>query len=147
MARRVKDRFSTAEKHVENCCIDANHIFVRLKQRSPNIVPLEWRQGPRKNFRAWERCPIRFATSANSGRFRRGFSVRHVLAAEADQWSVIDGSLQHKSRGFFSVNALSNGDESYVLLYQPQGAVTGLMSSIVDNERWFLLQARAEPGC
>jgi dTDP-4-dehydro-6-deoxy-alpha-D-glucopyranose 2,3-dehydratase len=78
---------------------------------------------------------------------RQGFAVRQVPPAEADQWSVIDGALQHKSRGFFSVNAISDGHESYVLLYQPQSAVTGLLSCIVGNECWFLLQARAEPGC
>jgi dTDP-4-dehydro-6-deoxy-alpha-D-glucopyranose 2,3-dehydratase len=78
---------------------------------------------------------------------RQGFAVHQVPAAEADQWCVIDGALQHKSRGFFSVNAISDGHESYVLLYQPQSAVTGLLSCIVGNERWFLLQARAEPGC
>jgi len=47
---------------------------------------------------------------------RQGFAVRQVPPAEADQWSVIDGALQHKSRGFFSVNAISDGHESYVLL-------------------------------
>lgn len=81
---------------------------------------------------------------------RAGFDVRRVpAAAAADQWSVIDGALQHRSRGFFSVNgcrSLTSG-ETCVLLYQPQGAVTGLLSARIDGEACFLLQARAEPGC
>jgi len=78
---------------------------------------------------------------------RQGFEVRQVPASEADQWSVIDGALQHTSRGFFSVNGVSSNGESRLLLYQPQAALTGLISTRVDGERWFLLQGRAEPGC
>lgn len=78
---------------------------------------------------------------------RVGFEVTRVPAAQAD-WALIDGALQHPSRGFFSVNGirLASGDER-VLLYQPQGAVTGLLTAHIDGERCFLLQARAEPGC
>lgn len=78
---------------------------------------------------------------------RVGFEVTRVPAAAAD-WALIDGALQHPSRGFFSVNAvrLASGDER-VLLYQPQGAVTGLLTARIGGERCFLLQARAEPGC
>lgn len=78
---------------------------------------------------------------------RRGFESSQVPAAEAEDWSVTDGALQHRSRGFFSVNGVRHGAGSSLLLYQPQAAVTGLISARVDGERWFLLQGRAEPGC
>lgn len=78
---------------------------------------------------------------------RRGFELRQVRAAETDKWSLVDGALQHVSRGFFSVNGVDDGSGARVLLYQPQAAVTGIVSAIVAGERRFLLQARAEPGC
>lgn len=78
---------------------------------------------------------------------RRGFELRQVRAAETDQWSLVDGALQHRSRGFFSVNGVDDGSGACVLLYQPQAAVTGIVSAVVDGERRFLLQGRAEPGC
>jgi oxidase EvaA len=81
---------------------------------------------------------------------RAGFEVKRVpAAAAADQWSVIDGALQHSSRGFFSVSGVRRrrSGKTDMLLYQPQGAVTGLLSARIDGEACYLLQARAEPGC
>jgi len=78
---------------------------------------------------------------------RQGFQVRRVPAAAADQWAMIDGALQHRSRGFFSVNGVVSDAGERVLLYQPQAAVTGVVTARLGGERLFLLQARAEPGC
>jgi oxidase EvaA len=79
---------------------------------------------------------------------RVGFEVTRVPAAAATQWSVIDGALQHQSRGFFSAGGVRlGGGEERVLLYQPQGAVTGLLTARIGGETCYLLQARAEPGC
>ena len=78
---------------------------------------------------------------------RAGFELRRVRAADADQWGYLDGALQHRSGGFFSVNGVTDGESERVLLYQPQAAVTGVMTTRVEGRRWFLLQARAEPGC
>lgn len=78
---------------------------------------------------------------------RAGFRVERVPAAAAEDWSLVDGALQHRSRGFFSVCGLRRGAEEFVLLHQPQGAVTGLVAARIDGEYCVLLQARAEPGC
>ena len=80
---------------------------------------------------------------------RVGFELNRVTAARADHWLILDGALQHKSKGFFSVTGVKFGapDSACVMLYQPQTAITGLISARVDGERRFLLQARAEPGC
>lgn len=78
---------------------------------------------------------------------RRGFELKQVRASQTDKWSLIDGALQHVSRGFFSASGVDDGSGARVLLYQPQAAVTGIVSAIVEGERRFLLQARAEPGC
>ena len=79
---------------------------------------------------------------------RSGFEVTKVKASAAPEWGVVDGSLQHKSRGFFSVVGVEDksGAQS-LLLYQPQGAVTGLLTAQIDADVCYLLQARAEPGC
>jgi oxidase EvaA len=79
---------------------------------------------------------------------RSGFEVSRVKSSAAQEWDVRDGSLQHKSRGFFSIVGVDErcGAKS-LLLYQPQGAVTGLLRAQIDADICYLLQARAEPGC
>jgi len=78
---------------------------------------------------------------------RTGFSVAQVPMAAAADWSVIDGALQHRSRGFFSVCGVHAAGDDFLLLHQPQGAVTGLLAARIAGEHAVLLQARAEPGC
>lgn len=78
---------------------------------------------------------------------RAGFSVHQVPASAARDWSIVDGVLQHSSGGFFSIVGVSDPTGEALVLYQPQAAVTGVLSVRVAGERRFLLQARAEPGC
>lgn len=78
---------------------------------------------------------------------RRGFVVERVPKARALDWALRGGALQHRSGGFFSVNGVEAGGREHVLLYQPQGAITGVLTTMIEGERAFLLQARAEPGC
>jgi oxidase EvaA len=78
---------------------------------------------------------------------RVGFEVTKVPASATDQWGVVDGALQHASRGFFSVIGVSHANGQSLLMYQPQAAVTGLLTARIDGELCALLQARAEPGC
>ena len=78
---------------------------------------------------------------------RAGFELEQVPAAAAHEWCEIDGALQHRSGGFFSVTGVATAQGERLLLHQPQAAVTGLLSARIDGERCFLLQARAEPGC
>src|SRR5687768_12476969 len=83
-------------------------------------------------------------------RIRTGFGVSQVHMKEAEDWELADGALQHRSRGFFSVVGVSPDETSKagrLMLYQPQAAVTGLLTTVLDGERFFLIQARAEPGC
>jgi oxidase EvaA len=80
-------------------------------------------------------------------RSRRNFVVEQVRAAEADDWSLREGALQHRSGGFFSVVGIRDGAGETVMLYQPQAAITGAITARIDGERHLLLQARAEPGC
>lgn len=68
--------------------------------------------------------------------------------ADADRWGVTDGALQHASKGFFSVVGVRPpAAQPTLFLYQPQGALTGVLTARVDGQRRFLLQGRAEPGC
>ncbi|MGQ0486464.1 MAG: NDP-hexose 2,3-dehydratase family protein [Hyphomicrobiales bacterium] len=83
-------------------------------------------------------------------RNRTGFTVSQVPMKAAEDWQLVDGALQHRSRGFFSVVGVSSderGATGRLMLYQPQAATTGLLTTVVDGERFFLIQARAEPGC
>lgn len=80
---------------------------------------------------------------------RGGFERQRVSRAEAAaDWSIRDGFLQHRTGGFFAVaglKGLSDGSER-VMLYQPQGAINGLLRSRSNGAPVWLLQARAEPG-
>lgn len=95
--------------------------------------------------------PVESLTDLESIRdkVRFNFSLQQISCADASAfWSIQDGALQHKSGGFFCVAGFfdpRNGSER-LMLFQPQGAINGLATSFVLNERCFLLQARAEPG-
>jgi dTDP-4-dehydro-6-deoxy-alpha-D-glucopyranose 2,3-dehydratase len=78
---------------------------------------------------------------------RKGFSIRRVKSRDAQpHWSLTDGALQHKSKGFFSVTGVRDNHGERLMLYQPQGAINGMLTRKLGGERHFLFQARAEPG-
>jgi oxidase EvaA len=80
---------------------------------------------------------------------KQGFVVEKISLDQLPDWSFQDGALSHRTGGFFSVAGIKPdqpSDDERVLLYQPQSAITGLLTSICNGERYFLLQARAEPG-
>ncbi len=78
---------------------------------------------------------------------RKGFSIRRMQRREAlPHWALTDGALQHKSKGFFSVTGVRDNHGERLMLYQPQGAINGMLTRRVGGERQFLFQARAEPG-
>jgi len=82
-------------------------------------------------------------------RSRLGFSVEAITWADMQGWHFHEGALSHRSGGFFSVSGVEFPDskiDQAILLFQPQSAITGLLTTVMDGERHFLLQARAEPG-
>ena len=78
---------------------------------------------------------------------KAGFEVTQVPSAESQDWCLSDGALQHSSGGFFSVNGYKAQGSEALLLFQPQAAVTGLLMARQGGDPYYLLQARAEPGC
>jgi oxidase EvaA len=83
------------------------------------------------------------------GVVRGGFSCERIPMSECPAWRFADGAISHSSGGFFSVVAVTHDDAGApptVLLHQPQSALNGLLTSSIDGETHFLLQARAEPG-
>ena len=78
---------------------------------------------------------------------RQGFELKRVGADQTDQWVLTDGALQHVTGGFFSINGVRYPGGEALLLYQPQGAVTGIVTARKDGVRHVLMQGRAEPGC
>jgi dTDP-4-dehydro-6-deoxy-alpha-D-glucopyranose 2,3-dehydratase len=73
-------------------------------------------------------------------RSRTGITVSQVPMKEAEDWELVDGALQHRSRGFFCVVGVSSdekGPTGRLMLYQPQAAITGLLTTILNGERFF----------
>lgn len=77
---------------------------------------------------------------------RAGFSLRRVSWDESGPWQLRDGALSHSSGGFFSVAGVATARGRAVYLYQPQSALTGLLTTHIRGEMYALLQARVEPG-
>ncbi len=78
---------------------------------------------------------------------RKGFSIRRLKRRDAlPHWALTDGALQHRSKGFFSVTGVRDRHGERLMLYQPQGAINGMLTRRIDGVRHFLFQARAEPG-
>ena len=81
---------------------------------------------------------------------RRAFRVERVGWNDAGAWALERGALQHRSGGFFSVVGVvfdTDPAGETLSLFQPQAAVTGLLTTVRGGKRYFLLQARPEPGC
>ena len=69
---------------------------------------------------------------------------------------VIDqdsGNLKHRTGQFFSVVGLivnTNYDGAFEwgqpIIWQPEVGILGIITRVVDRERWYLMQAKMEPG-
>lgn len=79
---------------------------------------------------------------------RAGFVVEPITLAQMPSWSIAEGALSHVSGGFFSVVGVQfdAAEREALFLYQPQSAINGLLTCVREGRRYFLLQARAEPG-
>lgn len=80
---------------------------------------------------------------------KAGFVIDKISLGDMPDWVLRDGALSHKSGGFFSLVGVAPTDrpaEQKLMLYQPQSALTGLLTTVQQGERFYLLQARAEPG-
>lgn len=78
-----------------------------------------------------------------------GFVIEKITLSQMPDWVLRDGALSHKSGGFFSLVGVAASDrpaEQKLMMYQPQSALTGLLTTVHLGERFYLLQARAEPG-
>ena len=78
---------------------------------------------------------------------KKNFLLEKVTLNETKGWKIEAGILRHETGGFFNVVGVSyENDADKVLLYQPQSAVTGLLTSHFEGQMHVLLQARVEPG-
>lgn len=80
---------------------------------------------------------------------RTGFFVAPINLQDMTSWHLLNGALSHRSGGFFSVAGVQfEGEQARqaIFLFQPQSALTGLLTCVIGGQRYFLLQARAEPG-
>lgn len=68
-------------------------------------------------------------------------------ARPADQWHLADGVLRHAVTDFFEVAGFAHADGGHrVLLRQRETALVGLLVCTTPAGRFFLLNARCEPG-
>ena len=77
------------------------------------------------------------------------YNLQSIKLSDQDSWQIKDGVLAHQSKGFFYVTGVQNtleNSEQFLMLYQPQSALTGLILCKRDNAIYVLLQARVEPG-
>jgi oxidase EvaA len=77
------------------------------------------------------------------------YNLKSIELSDQDSWQIRDGVLSHQSKGFFYVTGVQNkleNSEQFLMLYQPQSALTGLILCKRDNDIYVLLQARVEPG-
>lgn len=79
---------------------------------------------------------------------RSQFDLAETSLSAQEEWELRDGVLSHISGGFFHVSGLMNRErsEEHLVLFQPQGALTGVAVCRVAGSVYVLLQARIEPG-
>lgn len=76
------------------------------------------------------------------------FSLNQIQLTDQTAWRFDKGALSHTSNGFFQVCGLEHQStrEQQLVLFQPQGALTGLALYKKGGNTYILLQARIEPG-
>ncbi|WND04092.1 NDP-hexose 2,3-dehydratase family protein [Temperatibacter marinus] len=78
---------------------------------------------------------------------KSGYSLARSRLNVVDDWAYRDRVLKHNTGGFFNVCGMKTSEEKeYLVLFQPQSALTGLVFCRVEDEILILLQARVEPG-
>ena len=81
--------------------------------------------------------------------------VEEIPFEELEEW-IFDGesgNLYHKTRKFFSVEGIivktnynQVGEWMQPIINQPEVGILGLLTKVVDNKRYFLIQYKFEPG-
>lgn len=81
-------------------------------------------------------------------RSKIGFDVQKAVFDDSNPWQLVNGAIAHTTGGFFTIVGIefSSDCETGVYLFQPQSAITGMLTTVQEGQRYFLLQARAEPG-
>lgn len=83
---------------------------------------------------------------------KQGFSIQKVSFQDTTDWFFSQGALKHKTGGFFNIvgvcfhSTYIDQNTCGIFLYQPQSAFNGLLITTIENETYFLVQARIEPG-
>lgn len=86
---------------------------------------------------------------------RHHFAVRRIPFSQLDQWSFLPGPrrLAHRSGHFFTIEGLRVRTEhgpvkrwDQPIIHQPEIGILGIVTRVVDGLRYFLMQAKMEPG-
>lgn len=79
------------------------------------------------------------------------YRVEPIAFAELERWHFDEGgNLRHESGRFFSIEGLHvesrQGCWQQPIIHQPEVGILGILSRVVDGVRYFLMQAKMEPG-
>lgn len=82
------------------------------------------------------------------------YKVERIPLGELDQWESLPGSgdLRHRSGRFFSISGLrcTAADTGHCweqpIIFQPEIGILGIITREFDGTRYFLMQAKMEPG-
>ena len=72
------------------------------------------------------------------------FALKLISLADQDDWSIREGALSHRSRGFFHVAGAMNDTtgEERLVMHQPQAAIPCLAVRVEQGRVYVLAQAR-----
>jgi len=82
------------------------------------------------------------------------FNVEQIPFSELDQWIIDDMSLRHNSGKFFKIEGIRiKTNYGYwpewdqPIINQHEIGILGIITKIFNNQRYYLMQAKMEPGC
>lgn len=78
--------------------------------------------------------------------FAAQLQAKQCDMADATSWEISNGRLSHIPPAFFDVVGVQVDETQNLLIQQSESAVVMLVQAVKDDERYYLISARAEPG-
>ncbi len=82
------------------------------------------------------------------------FNVTQIPFSKLEQWTLDDNSLRHNSGRFFKIEGVRIKTNyghwhewDQPIINQHEIGILGIITKVFDNKRYYLMQAKMEPGC
>ena len=82
------------------------------------------------------------------------FNVTHVSFSELEEWSFDNMCLKHNSGKFFKIEGIRvktnygfSPTWDQPIINQHEIGILGIITKVFNNKRYYLMQAKMEPGC